>query len=407
VTTTEPDPPAIETAPAARPQHAPATDGGSPRQERFHQLDGLRAVAVVLVVFCHAAAGPIGERLRDHGHAYLGDLVWFLSRSGVQLFFVLSGVALLRPYLRGRPFDARRYGVRRVERIYPPYWVALVVAGLVVAFTTAVPSWYSGSVLPTFSWTQWLSGIPIFNVSGVLYNSAWWSLEIELLFYLSVPLFVRPLASARFTRRIGVALLVATLGVSLVATQSVDRFPYAGWSSGAGLANIALTFAQYLPCFVGGILIARWDWRPRVGWAVLGAGAAWTAAALARPPLDVVAGFGILYTGLVIVSFGTGPAERRVSGPLSRWTVVWLGERSYSLFLIHFSVLYLVYHVAALAFTGRTGAYVVVTRAIGLPLALLAAMALFTLVERRFARNLVTADRFWPWRGSRRTAPTS
>jgi peptidoglycan/LPS O-acetylase OafA/YrhL len=53
-------------------------------------------------------------------------------------------------------------------------------------------------------------------------------------------------------------------------------------------------------------------------------------------------------------------------------------------------------NLAAHAWPNKSSAYFLVTRLAGLPAALLVAMVLFTVVERRFARGLVTADAFWP-----------
>ena len=90
---------------------------------RFHGLDTLRAVAIVLVVLYHlsirgllpVALGPV---------AAVG---WI----GVDLFFVLSGFLigsqLMKPYLAGRAPSLREFYVRRAYRILPAY---LVVLGL-------------------------------------------------------------------------------------------------------------------------------------------------------------------------------------------------------------------------------------------------------------------------------------
>src|SRR5262245_31184764 len=99
--------------------------------ERFHQLDGLRAVAVGVVIFHHCLTNPINQLLRARGFNYLADALYFTTGSGVELFFVLSGVVLLRPYVRGaRPFKPSTYFLRRIERLWPPYLVALAAEAL-------------------------------------------------------------------------------------------------------------------------------------------------------------------------------------------------------------------------------------------------------------------------------------
>jgi peptidoglycan/LPS O-acetylase OafA/YrhL len=81
---------------------------------------------------------------------------------------------------------------------------------------------------------------------------------------------------------------------------------------------------------------------------------------------------------------------------LSRHLMLWIGERSYSLFLIHFTMFSVVNYVISHFVPQKDMTYFVFSRAFGLPLAFFGAMLLFHFVERRFARNLLTANEFWP-----------
>jgi peptidoglycan/LPS O-acetylase OafA/YrhL len=93
------------------------------------------------------------------------------------------------------------------------------------------------------------------------------------------------------------------------------------------------------------------------------------------------------------MAFDVGGAwARALSSPI----MVWTGERSYSLFLIHFTVFAGVNYAVSWFIPGRTATYFALTRLLGVSGAVLAAMVLFHLVERRFARNLVTDRYFWP-----------
>ena len=366
-----------------------------PPAARMHHLDGLRAVAVTLVVFCHTFGGPLSDTLRERGLTYLGDLLFLTSRSGVELFFVLSGTVILRPYLRHqKPFNTKHYTFRRLVRICPPYWAALGFAGAVILVVTLAPSAYSARVLPEFSWLDWLAAIGIFSFSDVSYNTAWWSLKIELVFYLIIPLIVWPLVRARFTRPVALALFVGAAFVSIGGAINYGELSEVGLNSLSGIWYLVGMFLLYSPCFVAGIAIARFDWSARVGRALVAVGTLYVLLAVAVPGTNIHLGFALLYSGVVVVSFEQG---RRLNTWLSDWFAVWLGERSYSLFLIHFSLLYIVYHLVSLTIGDRGIAYVVLTRAIGVPIALLGSMVLFSVIERRFAQKLVTADSFWPW----------
>jgi peptidoglycan/LPS O-acetylase OafA/YrhL len=91
------------------------------QQDRYHFLDGIRGIAASMIVLHHAFSSNIAAALtKMHLHA-LGFLLQTVTGSGVNLFFVLSGVVLLRPYLRGqRKFKTLDYFWRRLKRIYPP-----------------------------------------------------------------------------------------------------------------------------------------------------------------------------------------------------------------------------------------------------------------------------------------------
>jgi peptidoglycan/LPS O-acetylase OafA/YrhL len=99
-----------------------------PGHPRFPLLDGVRALAALSIVFLHVGDGT--------GFARTNALGAFTSRmdAGVALFFVLSGFLLYRPFVAARLDDrpapsAGRYLRRRLLRIVPAYWLALLVMG--------------------------------------------------------------------------------------------------------------------------------------------------------------------------------------------------------------------------------------------------------------------------------------
>lgn len=94
-----------------------------------------------------------------------------------------------------------------------------------------------------------------------------------------------------------------------------------------------------------------------------------------------------------MVSFESEAIQKFLSRPF----FVWFGERSYSFFLVHLSVFYLSGNVTAHFTTGRGLEYGLLSRLLGYVFTLLVGMLLFQLVERRFARGLVTEQMIWPW----------
>ena len=100
----------------------------SKEAERVPELDGLRAVAIALVIGCHYKAFAASlDRLPEFG--------WF----GVEIFFVLSGYLITTNLLalRGRPGAYRVFYSRRIRRIFPPYFLILAACTLVFAAFTA------------------------------------------------------------------------------------------------------------------------------------------------------------------------------------------------------------------------------------------------------------------------------
>jgi peptidoglycan/LPS O-acetylase OafA/YrhL len=114
----------------------------------------------------------------------------------------------------------------------------------------------------------------------------------------------------------------------------------------------------------------------------------------------VSSAYGLIYGGFIMLAFNSAGIKKALSNPF----MIWLGERSYSLFLIHFSVFYFTNYLVSNITSERDGTYALLTRTIGIPLALFLAMLLFHLIERRQARGLLTAKAFWPWQAKKAIA---
>lgn len=350
----------------------------------------------------HVGAAKLAATLHDRGRPYLAAALASSTASGVELFFVLSGIVLLRPYFRQRrPLKALVYAQRRVQRLWPPFVAAWLLAGLVTWLTTQYPTtWTKGANLATFSVGSWLAQLGIVYIGENPFNAAWWSLTVELLFYAVVPLIV--VLAMRFRPTLPQMLLlwsgcvVGALGAQAVSNAALPAYVWP-----------IQRFGVYLSCFATGTLIAAYDvpaaWAKRLALA----GIVYVALACAWPALNLHIGWGLVHFGLVLAALDEKGSLARVLG---RWPLVWLGERSYSLFLAHMSVFTIVSHVLSVFLPGKSALYFVLSRLIELPLSLFVAMLIFSFVERRFAHNLASADAFWPsWThaGKKAEAPSA
>lgn len=375
------------------------------QQERFHFLDGIRGIAALMIVVHHSFSANVFAFFRSLHMPLVGYYFQNTTGSGVDLFFVLSGIVLLRPYLRrARKLDVVDYFRRRIKRIYPPYFVALLFGALVVWFNNTHPTWYNERGMNVgFSWLETFKEAGFFSTTEVYYNLAWWSLQIEVLFYILAPfiILIFPPQDKLDNRRIAITIsvfLALTVGLQLFFTLHYPHLYTAktqGYIDGIPLPVVRQTiwrFVDYPVCFLLGVLLAAKDFRKNAGWLFILSGTIIVAAS----PLYwfiIQAGYGLLYAGIIILAFNSERMQKALGTPL----MLWFGERSYSIFLIHSSVFYLVDNLVSRMTPARNVTYAVLTRGIGIPLAIFMAMLLFQFVERRQARGLVTDKAFWPW----------
>src|SRR5690348_5198092 len=99
-----------------------------PQPARIKELDGLRGIAIVMVLLFHMFALPMRFQ------SWTGAAKWMATltgpgRLGVDLFFVLSGFLITGLLLdeKGKPYALRTFFVRRALRILPLYYLVLVV----------------------------------------------------------------------------------------------------------------------------------------------------------------------------------------------------------------------------------------------------------------------------------------
>lgn len=177
-------------------------------------LDGLRGIAVLLVIVHHAAL-PSAELAHPVAHELL-----HMGFAGVDLFFVLSGFLITGILIDARGGDGtyRAFYGRRLLRIAPAYYLFLAITWLVLPLFTADPSFapppeyradgavhavYGSNLL--FAWSGDVRWRPVGHL---------WSLSIEEQFYLVWPLLVAAL-SPRALARLCAGMIAAALALRL------------------------------------------------------------------------------------------------------------------------------------------------------------------------------------------------
>jgi peptidoglycan/LPS O-acetylase OafA/YrhL len=201
----------------------PASSGG----RRIAELDGLRGLAILLVVVAHYVAYALPDSASGGWRAYWLGL-FRLTWTGVDLFFVLSGF-LIGGLLCDAKFSRNYYRTfyfRRLYRIVPLYflWIATFAIGLhFVGAASAGPlrAIFNHDV-PTWSYPLFVQNIIMAHrqTFGASWTAATWSLAIEEQFYLLLPLLVRTLSGP------------GIMAIALVAISSAPVIRTVLWVSG-------------------------------------------------------------------------------------------------------------------------------------------------------------------------------
>lgn len=172
---------------------------------RYRDIDALRALAAYLVVWMHVAE-------RHHELSQLGAALYTLpqavdaGRIGVITFFVISGFVIPSSLKGARLQGLRTFVIRRFWRLYPAYWLAVILGYWACHILSNNPM-KMAEVAMNFTMIQESLGYP--SVMG-----HFWTLQVELLFYTTCAL----LFALGLLHRPWVALLI-TLALAWVSGE--------------------------------------------------------------------------------------------------------------------------------------------------------------------------------------------
>jgi peptidoglycan/LPS O-acetylase OafA/YrhL len=304
----------------------------SPRRDHLVELDGLRGIAVLLVLWTHL------EALTAHTPLRFVDHVLKPGYFGVDIFFVLSGFLITRILLSNKAQDRPiwHFLVRRFLRIFPIYYLTLAVVGL------ARPGRY------LWWYTLYLSNfyLPFTHPTPPMEHT--WSLAVEEQFYLLWPWLVYglPVQKSRAVALWGILpLAVACAVVVLAAKQYLPawhdlparKLIYMGSMFRAGSLGLGAVFAFHE------------NWLRENAARVRTVSAALFIVALVirltgdlvlQPwgPLANLVGFSALCGAILVAVIGLHGAAvwpaRVLRGPV----LTFVGRISYGLYLYHFPI---------------------------------------------------------------------
>ena len=355
----------------------------SAAQQRIPALDGLRALAILLVFFRHAA--HLFTFTKDAVPPDIGAL-WTVMLNGwigVDLFFVLSGYLITSSLLKSNRHDWKRYAQKRVLRIVPAY-----VAVLVLCVAGAFPLY----VMPQddMPWRVFYHLLFLQDYLPADINVVFWSLGVEEKFYIVAPFLIFWLAKRKHVAPCLLVLIAAGYALRILSFHVANPQDYSAF-----FETSRSPFHANLETLLLGVAIAFWR---ADGTRVLGRrtaqGLFWVGLCALFGLMashEMMRGIGwfdvlvqpfliALAMGLLVFAVAGGYSGAFLRGAVARF----LSRISYSFYLVHFPLMrgtFFLWHVfsenmGVQSFWGYAALYLLIS--------LLAATALYYAVEKPF-----------------------
>jgi peptidoglycan/LPS O-acetylase OafA/YrhL len=350
------------------------------------EIDGLRFIAIASVVLFHTALFS-GELIhQSHG-------MWNIGQKGVELFFAISGFILAVPFarqylLRERKVRLKSYFLRRLTRLEPPYLISLILLFLLkLASRETNPDQLVKSLAASsFYMHNWVYGT-LSLISGVT-----WSLEIEVQFYILMPLLAMVfLIRHAIVRR--AVLLLAMIGIVFLQPFRLG--------TPTGYMSLERHIGNYIQFFLAGILLAdiyvtTWRSNPsRAAWGDIVWLIGWPALAwlvwrdgphvpgvFPHTPGTVL--FAPIVLLLYLALFKSVIARRLMTIPV----IVVIGGMCYSIYLVHNTLILLCGMAIKPLLIGHGFATIMtLCSVLVIPAVLVASAIYFVLIERPCMRK--------------------
>lgn len=276
---------------------------------RIKELDGLRGLAAICVVFFHYTNGS---------NSYSNEVFFFkYGHYGVELFFIISGFVISMTLQRKNTFF--QFWKARFFRLFPVYWICMTLTFAVTSFI--------GLDYMKRTFSQYLLNTPMISkfISVKFIDGSYWSLQYELFFYLIMACIFYFL-----TKNLSKILLIFG-GLTLIQICinildfNIIMTNYGGLVSTLYFRLYGILFIEYVHLFTVGIaLFTIIKEKKSWAWAYVALGIVSSISISIEDFIATVLIMGILFSALWL-----------------KWSVwrskimIWLGSISYVLYLIH------------------------------------------------------------------------
>ncbi len=305
--------------------------------QRLRALDGLRGVAILLVMgfhyFYHLESSYYKSTLYPYGETFSNVLIFKYGYMGVELFFIISGFVIAMTLESSR--SVLDFVIRRFVRIWPALIVSAVLTFFLLNWSDSPfaltrrqfwPNFLPSLTLtPPSLWSGWFPKVDY--VTGV-----YWSLVVEIRFYMIAVILFWLFSREKLARNLVIFTLVIYIGRALL------RRAMPGYN---GVYD-ALFIPDYMPWFAAGAIFYEL-YKDRLAKSaalvmlavmyVLIARVSTNYAMIGRDPVFAST------TALVFLTLfwflATKPTPMRI---FEVRPLVWIGECSYSIYLYHYAI---------------------------------------------------------------------
>ncbi len=307
------------------------------KPDRLNALTGLRSFAAVNIVLFHFS-----------NPQWFGVLAPVVNAgyASVSFFILLSGYVLAYNYAaraRAGQLDTIRFYKARFTRLYPIYLLSLIMAWRMipqeyVSHTHAM--FWTGMVLTPLLLQGWIPEIATFL------NTPAWTMSAESFYYLLFPWLARWKQPGRIRpilARLGVIWMLGLIPGTLYIIFNPDGIPHPDrFSTGPWLQALKYTPLPHLMSFIFGVLLAELDELvPRAGLIRLLLGVIGFGGTFFLLWLGPGIPYAIIHDGLLMPLFGCIilglSGDNVLAHALGVRPLVFVGEASYCLYLLHFN----------------------------------------------------------------------
>ncbi len=301
-------------------------------------LDGLRGIAVLLVIWAHVPTNLGGSAVK------LLNTVIQPGYLGVDIFFVLSGFLITRILLYGRCNQKSLvyFLVRRAFRIFPIYYLLI---GVLIYLAPGEYLIWCATYLSNFVFSLdylWNADLQRWIAPSNPMRHTW-SLCVEEHFYMIWPLFIY-FAPRDWLKPTTVAVVLTGMVLAVLAVVFAEELPlykllYRGTPFRMTSLALGGLFALYEPSL--GIGTSR-PWRFAGAFFVPAVIFLTVAALLENPWTQAMKmiGFSLMSSTIFLATIGTSCMGPKLGTVLSKGPLAYVGRISYGVYLYHYPIFY-------------------------------------------------------------------